>query len=276
MIGGADKEESELLLKDLAMMIECPRCGRAGQLPDRIPTGTNTLRCRKCQCRFTIAAWRDQTTRATRTPVVMTRVVINAGAGESAEVPVISPVDSNPSHRGRGTMSSLARDGFFAGFDEDDPRSPDPGPADSHYELTEGGEVAPDDSVDDWPAVSPSETPSDPWLAATAEPAATEVLTRDPWYYKLIDDFGHLQFYVALTFGALALALLSFLLVRTLSGSLGLDSSVSALVVALVGTMAFLLISLIATVLIVLLVDLARNIRRLRIHADRSAGIPRE
>ena len=91
-------------------------------------------------------------------------------------------------------MSSLARDGFFAGFDEDDPRSPDPGPADSHYELTEEGEVAPDDSVDDWPAVSPSGTPSDPWLAAEAEPAATEVPTRDPWYYKLIDDFGHQGF----------------------------------------------------------------------------------
>ena len=65
------------------MMIECPSCGRTGSLPALMPAGTSTLRCRKCQGRFVIGAWRDNTSRAGMASVLRARVVISPGSGEN-------------------------------------------------------------------------------------------------------------------------------------------------------------------------------------------------
>src|SRR5262245_37713257 len=115
------------------MMIECPNCGRTGHLPNRLGAGTNTLRCRRCQSRF----------------------VVNAPLRDGA--PTLSaPVEPTPSLRGPGPMAPLPAVEFFAGFDEDDPSWNEPGPGDSHYELTVPFEDLSDQSGDDWPLVSPS------------------------------------------------------------------------------------------------------------------------
>jgi hypothetical protein len=73
--------------------------------------------------------------------------------------------------------------------------------------------------------------------------------------------------------GALALLIIGGFLVRAFLGRPDLSSSITALILGFVGTIAFLLISFMTTALNLLVVDLARNTRRLRIHADRSAQI---
>jgi hypothetical protein len=174
-------------------------------------------------------------------------------------------------------MTPFAAAGFFAGFDEGDPSSYKRSPGDSHYELTVPIQPGAGDSGDDWPAMSASDpAPEEGWSAPSAEPATVEILAPEPAYYRLIESWGRLQFFSAMSFGALSLAGLCALLVLTLSGRPIWDSSISALVVGLLGIIAFIFLSLATTVLSVLVLDLARNIRRLRVLADRNAGIPQE
>src|SRR5262249_15932523 len=97
----------------------------------------------------------------------------------------------------------------------------------------------------------------------------------DPWSYHFITSSGRLLFYGGLGLAGLSLPLLGFLLVRILAGSPAPGSTMLALVVGSLTAISFPLISLSMTVLNVLLVDLARNIRWLRDHAERETGIVR-
>jgi hypothetical protein len=167
-------------------------------------------------------------------------------------------------------------DGFNAGFEEDDLSWQVPGPGDSHYELKVTIEDIMDESGDDWSAMSTSAPAlSEEGSAPAVDPRASQVLLRDPWYYRGIDSWSRFHGFVALGFGTLSLVGLGFLLVRALTGRPILDSSFSALVVGLIGTIAFVFLSLTTTVLSLLLVDLARNLRRLKDQAERNARIAR-
>jgi len=210
--------------------------------------------------------------------VLMTRVVISPDSGENEAQTGISPVDPTPLRHGLRRMAPVPSGVSFAGFDEDDPPTSELGPGDSHYELTDDTlEYAPDGSGTDWPTISPpAPSPFEPQPDRAHEPETSKVFFPDPWYDKLIDSWGRFHFIVPLGLGAVSLAGLCFLLVLSLSVRPILDSSISALVVGLLGTIAFLLICLTMTALSLLLLGLARDIRRLRIHADRSAGIERE
>jgi hypothetical protein len=264
------------ICKDPAMTIECPSCGVPGKLPSRIPNGANTVRCRRCGVRFEIGDRGDKASRNQRAPILMTQLVIGA-RGDEGVVAAVDPGEPDPWLRRAATPALMPPDGHFAGFDDEEPSTHEGGPGDSHYELTDPSFAAYEDAGAEWVAVAqanPSRFRSEP--AANGEPAATDVLGNEPWYYKLIDSLGRYHVLVALNFGALALVIFGFLFVRALLGQVGLDSSVSALLVGLVGTVAVLLICVVTAALTVLLVELARNIRRLRFQVDRDVPLARQ
>ncbi len=83
-----------------------------------------------------------------------------------------------------------------------------------------------------------------------------------------------MHFYVVVGFAASSLSVLGFFLVRALVAGQTLSSSITALLIGCVGTVAFLLLSLSATVLIILLVDLARSVRLLIQQTERNPPAP--
>ncbi len=122
----------------------------------------------------------------------------------------------------------------------------------------------PDDSQVELPAFT-SASPTDPSGEIESAPAfeseSSEIALAVPWYYKFIESWGRVHFYVVLGFAASSLAVLGYLLISALVAGRALSSSITALIIGCVGTVAFLLLSLSATVLIILVIDLGRSVR---------------
>jgi hypothetical protein len=226
-----------------------------GYLPDDLAREAQRLRCRRCSARF------------------MTDSLSSKGADQRAR----APRESSGTSRTQVAAVPFVADAFFAGFDESEPAIRPLGPDDSQYELTFSFQDPQGGSGVDWPA-EPADDPEFE-AARSGEFAASfssgEVATSEPWYYRFIDSSGRLLFIGALILVIMSLPLLGFLLVHVLGGSAAVNPTTLALIVGSVAAMSFLFISLAITALNVLLVDLARNIRRLRDHADRKAGIVR-
>ena len=145
-------------------------------------------------------------------------------------------------------------EGFFSGYDQD-PAPDSAGPGDSHYEMSAVFEDD-DDSNFELPAFDPGAASLDEANpSSTFERASSEVLLPFPWYYNFIDSWSRFHFFVALGFGTSSLAMLGFFLVRSLVVGQIIDSSITTLIVGCVLTIAFVLLSVSATALIVLLVD---------------------
>ncbi len=133
----------------------------------------------------------------------------------------------------------------------------------------------PDDSQTELPAFTSDMPPSGETEAVRPfETPSGLVDVPVPWFFNFIDSWGRLHFFVALGFAASSLSVLGYFLVRALVSGEILSSSIAALIVGCVGTIAFLLLSLSATALIFLLIDLARNVRHLMQRADRTLGVP--
>jgi hypothetical protein len=163
-------------------------------------------------------------------------------------------------------------DGFTSGSEDEIPGVTDPSPYDSQYEMTAvlGGD--PDDSQTELPAFmgGPDES-GEIVVGPLPDTPSSEFVLPVPWYFNFIDSWGRLHFYVASGFAAASLAVLIYLLVRALVAGETLSSSATVLIIGCVGIIAFLLISLSATALTVLLVDLVRNVRMLIQQADRNS-----
>jgi hypothetical protein len=147
------------------------------------------------------------------------------------------------------------------------------GPSDSHYELpivTAGD----DDSQDNLPELDadmPFDAPvdSDAIIAA----AASSGLLARPWYFRFLHAWSRYYFLFALGIGILALAALGFFLIRALVIGHTFSSAIAALVLAAVGLVAYVLLSVTATALYFLLLDLARNTRAWNVRADLNTTI---
>ncbi len=92
----------------------------------------------------------------------------------------------------------------------------------------------------------------------------TRLFPLDPWYYYALDCLG----YFALVVGVICFAVFAIVLIGELVGLLSASSSG-------IGVSMFMgaLWLIPCGAVIQLIVDVARNIRRLRLHADRNAGI---
>ena len=122
----------------------------------------------------------------------------------------------------------------------------------------------PDDSQVELPAFTSAGTPfGEGESPLPFDSASFEFLLTVPWYYKFIESWSRVHFYVAVGFAAGSLAVLGFLLLSAILAGRVLSPSITALIIGCFGAIAFLLLSLPATVLVILLVDLARNVRLL-------------
>jgi len=133
------------------------------------------------------------------------------------------------------------------------------------------------DSNDELRAFRSNTAPPDGAQASgTFEPASSEVFLASPWYDRFIDSWNRYHFFVALGFGTSSLVILGFFLVRALVSGHIIHSSITALIVGCLGMVAFLLLSVSAAALIVLLVDLGRNLRRLLVNSNQDARVANE
>jgi hypothetical protein len=237
------------------MTIRCPHCGRDGRLPDGVGSHRQFLRCRKCRGRFRSEAQ------------------FPADVAPNLEPPFGTHPSSQLADDLRRFQSGAA---LLASLDDNDldPPSTLTDLDDSNYELTVSLEGELDDSQFELPAVTVTDPPQSESRSPHAHaPARTEPLSEEPQYYNRIDKLIHICFWGILGLGAVSLVVIGVFLARALLGTQTINSTTTTLIMALVGTIAFLLISFTTTALSVLVLDLARNIRRLRIHADGDSGI---
>jgi hypothetical protein len=235
------------------MLIQCPKCGHPGKVSDKLRPIAQTARCRKCGGKFTLLP-----------------VAINGPS-------VRDPMPYDPSFS-LDEQNQVEAGRFFSGADDDmDFGSRALSAGDSHYEMSAVYDDGYDDSDGEIPAFAPGESAENvAVLFPTFEAEGAEIVAPRPWYFKFLESWGRFQLLTALGFTAASLSVLGFLLLRALAGGQILSASITALVLGCVGTIAFLLLSLSATALTVLLVDLVRNVRQLVQHAERSAAVPQE
>ncbi len=234
------------------MIIRCPSCGREGNIPDTGSRPFRNVRCRPCGARFAleIAARIDQ------------------------------PYLLEPATNGGLLQHGLARpmvavERASAIDDLDLMNFPDRSLPDSEDDFAGvlGGD--PDDSQVELPAFTSGEPLSGEIDAFPPfEPAGSDFLLPAPWYNKFIESWGQVHFFFAVGFAAFSLLILGVLLITTLVAGRTVSSSITALIVGFVATVAFLLLSISATMLFSLLVDLARNVRVLIQQSERGPGRP--
>jgi len=175
---------------------------------------------------------------------------------------------------------------------EDDSSEIESGPGDSHFEWSYNVGAFDDDSQVDVPAfVAPEPEPKQIEAASVSlaarvgngavggarseEPkqiqvaSVSKVLAAQPvpimrWNGRFVDFWSRYQLVTTLGFGALASGVLGFFLLNASIAGNSLAPATSTLVVGFIGTVAFVLISLNGLALNSLLIDLARELRRLQ------------
>jgi hypothetical protein len=235
------------------MIIRCPNCDRVGNLPDHLAPAAQILRCRRCSSRFLAGA------------------VVVPGSDQRAGSAIEPPALSRSAEK-----APFLTDGFFAGFDEPQSALRPLGPGDSQYELSFTLEEPRIDPDGDWPEGSDDARPDEDPSGEVAVPLGLDPSPPEPRILRLIAAWGQPFLFGASILAVLSLPLFGFLLVRGLDGRPADILTTLVLVVGSVASITMMLISLSLLALNILLVDLARNIRRLRDHADREAGIGRQ
>jgi hypothetical protein len=222
------------------MMIRCPHCGMDGRLPEELAALGRVLRCRKCSGRFT-----------THTQ------------GPAGTIALSQPAD---------VLASLDDDDD----DDDDGLPPiSSGRDDSNFDVSFALQGELDDSQFELPAVAENNNHPPPTALAPVL-AESKPLPADPRYYDFIDSWSRKGFWLVVVAVAVAVMVIGGFLARALLIGQSIEEYTTALIVGFVAALTLLLVTFAATALNLLLVDLARNTRRLRIHADRGTRVASE
>lgn len=230
------------------MHIRCPKCGRRGYLPDRLAPEAHSLRCRKCRAHFT-------------TPD-LSRPVSERAVAPAFETAASVGIAEQP--------AAFLTDGFFSGFDDRRESPRDRGPGDSSYELTFTLRDAGSDSSTEWEATAAAiepEAPSSDEIEAI-DAAAASSHAPDPWHVHFIESWARPLIIAALGMIAVAIAAIGYLVWRT-AGSEPIGSPLPTLIAGFACAIALLMIAIPLTVLAACLMDLVRDVRRLRQHLER-------
>ncbi len=175
------------------MIIRCPRCGREGNAPDSRGRVSQTVRCRPCGARFTID----------RTP--------GTNGADPSDLAVAGAIARLVHERVRSRTE----------VDPDDDRPVFQLPPQSDWQQDTSSAVLggdPDDSQVELPAFTSAAEPSGDGEPGPAfEYASSEFALPVPWYYRFIESWGRVHFYVVIGFATSSLAVLGFLLVRSSS-----------------------------------------------------------
>lgn len=238
------------------MFIRCPNCGRRGYLPDDLAPAAHSLRCRKCQAHF-------------QTPALV------PGRSERRGVTLI---DQPSNRRASDDPVPFLAANDFAGFDEPEATPRHRSPGDSQYELTFTLKDSRGDSAIDWE----NETQETPYLAHGAVdempssgeieaigPITDEPPLSEPWHYGFIESWGVVLIRLVLVLIGVSIPLLGVLVWRAIDAGHGLQRPTPTLIAGFACAISLLVISLPLMLLVALLGDLVRDIRRLRHHLDR-------
>jgi zinc-ribbon domain len=143
------------------MLIQCPKCKRKGDIPDRFGLAAHSVRCRTCQTQFTTVP------RTVREPSDRLTTPLNQAPETQIAIsharPHLPPLRA---HDERNDIESLpeAR-----------------GPGDSHYEWPVISDLEEDDSQVELPAFTASDEPSSDDLPAfEPDSPSEEVLVAEP------------------------------------------------------------------------------------------------
>ena len=255
------------------MKLLCPQCGRPGNLPDRLSSGAYQVRCRRCNARFAAVS-----------------LALAETLPREDDRPVLVPTHGS---RAVNDFARFPAHPLFRSLYEDDSSEIVRGPGDSNAEwsFNVGAFVDHDSQVDVPAFVAPQPEPTQIQPAnmtsasrvgslelggARSEepkriPAASggDVLAAKPipnigGSRRFVGIWSRYHLFTTIGFAALAFLVLGFFLLKTFTGGQALDPATSTLVVGLLGTAAFALLSLTGFVLHVVLIELACDLRRLR------------
>jgi hypothetical protein len=244
------------------MMIRCPKCDRMGYLPDRLAPEAHSLRCRKCKANFT-------TTELAVKEGKQRRAMDGPWRDTALDSPGASP--------SRQKATPFLAEGIFDRFEESQPPRRALGPGDSNYEMTFTLDDATGDSVADWEKDSEAflepEAPSSDEIEAMI-PKGTGSSNPDPGFYGFIVSWRRPLCFGVLGFVAFSVLVIGFLVASSLgmTGIQAIPTSIQALIVASLGTIALLLIGTSMIFQIVCLADLARSVHRMHDLENRLSG----
>ncbi len=240
--------------KSSTMTIRCPRCGQTGNIPAQRELTVDTIRCRKCMTRFSRASVSDLEGLSRWRP---------GQVPPRPAVPVAAVFAAVPVHAHRADERRIDSAASVVSARDD-----------SQYEMPVVTDPEDDDSHWELPAVEPDQPSSDDEFPAYVEVRPDEEnAIASPWYLNLIDYWARYHFGVALVFGALSIVVLGFALFRAVSDVGSVSLSITSLVIGSVALVAFAILLVSSTALNLVLVDLARNVRRLRMPSDRDTRV---
>jgi hypothetical protein len=222
------------------MTVKCPNCGASGRVPPRLESGTHNVRCRKCGVRFETEAAK------VREPLIPVP-------------PEIELDEEAPEAEPEGLSDTAGELGIKP--EEEDARE-----VQLTYIPMDGGgypDVGVSKAIQPPLASAPAvNRPSGPW------PHGHE---PEPWYY------GFLQTWGALHLGAAGLIAIPFLisLTRVLASPDGVDSRTGSSPLTVITLAAMVVSSVTVAAVLYLIVDVARNIRETRFHAERTESLLR-
>jgi hypothetical protein len=197
------------------MLIRCPQCDRAGEIPDRFGLAAHKIRCRVCEARF-LTTTRPAIKEIDRPSVPIERSSNPRIVGNLAPIPEL-PVSVSPDDDDDSTLDTLDLN-------------------DSHYELTVVNDEEIDDSQVELPAFTSEDVPSSDEIAVlTDDPPSEETLIGDPRHANLTDPRRRYRFAATLTAGVLLLAILAYFMHQGIFNGQPVSSAITALIAGCLG-----------------------------------------
>jgi hypothetical protein len=240
------------------MLIQCPRCYRTGNIPDRFGLAPHRVRCRTCEMRFwTVPLPGEEGIDRRPLPMEETR--------ETLVVRDLAPLPSRPAN------ASLDDDEDFTFHAL--------GPGDSHYELTISNDDEHDDSQVEPIAFTSDDAPSSDEIAVFAEGSPSEeLLIGERPHSRPTDPGGRHRVAGTVIAGALSLAILGFFVRQGILSAQTVSSSVTALIAGGIGLggVLLLLFAMSRSPLHLLPAELAKALRRHRRRSDLDGQVASE
>ncbi len=207
------------------MLIQCPKCERKGDIPDRFGLTPHSVRCRTCRTQFTTVPLTD-----------------NKKGNRLS-----TPLDETPDAEILVNLSRPRSPLFRADVDVNEigPLLDVRGPGDSHYEWPVIREVDIDDSQVEIPAFSADDPESSDELPTLApDPPSEEILVAESSQFASASLFARYRIAIATLIRLVSLAILGFFVFQVVSNAQTVGTSIMALVVGCLALASLLLLSM--------------------------------
>jgi zinc-ribbon domain len=236
------------------MLIQCPKCKRKGDIPDRFGLAAHSVRCRTCQTQFT---------------------TVPLTAREHSDL-LTSPLNEAPdtqiaANHARPHLPSFRIDGERNDIDSLPAAR---GPGDSHYEWPVISDMEQDDSQVELPAFTASDEPSSDDLPAfEPDSPSEEVLVAKP--ARLVSSpWARYRVTPATLIRLTSLAILGFFVLHGVLNARSFGTAIMAFVAGCLGLGGVLLLSKAQGAQPKLLSEFSANVRRSRPRSDLDRPIP--